>query len=693
MNVLTFVTFVTDPNIAQFYPKSALPDSLTKLKLKPDYPYQISLDSAEDESMIFLNNVDIYNWLAKQLTPAKKYIKRLANGLLKIDFISDQPHPPHLTQLIDILSYKELYIALPASDNINIAVKYDPTVEYENINQYSISTTNAHHDWLNIIKHMISKELNIPIESLIYNGVTVNRSSPSSSLVTGSDLIRYQVLSETESVWVSNLDYIRINNLDLLSYYGWRYLTDSPLIFQIFNALQTVVPVRQIYDFYIIPFIIDYANNTIFLDKLSYFINKGYQTVDIPDSTIKSTDGRLSMYYEILTRFGYKIIMKPDLADTTYLKRPLVVCNNLILHNNSLAAWLSDSVDLIINNQLPYVVIYHDFNFQQIKYGKYIVKYVAVLAYHNLIKIYPYLKSAIYNLDVFEDFSIKLQASKLLEVEKFKQLMSEIITDIDIYSWQVESVKSLKVVVERRLWLSEQNIFNLAFPHENNYIIVSETANDVTKKITLKQPLKLFNLNNNIDLDSIDSMTDLSYNLMYQYGLLGWFTVKIDSQSMIGLFNQPPLKYTYPIKYGKISVESIINNNLGQEDQNLLLLEVKVSINTNDQVCLSLLEGDINSFDLFQIALTRSTAGALNDKEIEMMKDISRNIEWIWQNGWFLSVWATAIMYGIQNDLIPCSSNSYNYPTDYILSNAHIKPENGLKALRYVNLLSQNYQN
>lgn len=687
MNVLTFVT---DPNIEQYYPVSSLPDSLTCLKTKPDYPYQTSL-SDEDESMIFLKNSDIYNWLAQKLTKSKKYIKRLANGLLKIDFISEQPHPTDLTELIDILSYKELYIALPASDNINIAVKYDPTIEYENIHQHSVSTTNAHHDWLNIIKHIISTELNIPIESLIYNGVVANTGN-NPSVVTGSDLIRYQVLSGADSIWVSNLDYVRINNLDLLSYYGWRYLTDSPLIFQIFNELQTVVPVRQVYDFYIIPFIIDYANNIPFLDKLSYFINKGYQTVDIPDSTIKSTDGRLSMYYEILTRFGYKIIMKPELSDTTYLKRPLVVCNNLILHNNSLSAWLSDSVGLIINNQLPYVVISHDFNFQQIQYGKYIVKYLAVLAYHNLIKIYPYLKSAIYNLDVFEDFSIKLQVSKLEEVEKFKQLMSDIINDIDIYSWQVELVPTLKSVVERRLWLSDQNIFNLSFTHDNKYIIVSEITNNVNKKIKLKQSLSL-NTEINADIDLISSITDLSYNLMYQYGLLGWFTVKIDSQTITGLFNQPPLKYTYPIKYGKISVESIINNNLGEEDQNLLLLEVKVNINTNDQVCLSVLNGEINSFDLFQIALTRSTGGALTVAEIEMMKDISRNLEWIWQNGWFLSVWATAIMYGIQNDLIPCSSNSYNYPSDYILSNAHSNPENGTKALRYINLLSQNYQN
>lgn len=612
------ITWILDDNISQYYKLSKLPEDLIKYAAS-QYPaaYQYSIPGEDkDPDMVYLNNRKISEWIYSTYpgTPGTTIENLpLYNGLTQHTIYGNSMD----NKLLRYISYQELNLYIDLTDLPTLNIKYKPSITNETVGQHDISLATADYHWTILIKCLLSNILNVDIIAINYIKNIDNKR-------------QYNVVGNNQIIYVSSLTYYTINNMNLQAYYGWRYLTDSKMVFKALNMLEldSNLPIRYTHGIYIIPFIEDYDDMVSkFSLQIRQLVSDGYEAIDISDQVLKDND-MMNLYYELLERFDYTITDKAEPQDTknnyVKLKRPLIVKAGK-LHITSLRSWLTESISLIINNQLPYINIKITYpeNNNDLNDRKYKLLYASVMTYSILSNDYPYLRSSIYGITVRNDLSIDLQLSSLKELDIFNQLLSNVITNVNV--WQVYSFSNLIDMLYVRWFLYKENISSLGFHQDNKYILVIDSLEDVMtqyqsynsnfaqeinqygQQLAVSAIDKIINyvdingqgniINvNDFNKEQLKDRLVYNYNgltldreviskiLMHKYGLMGWFDISWGNIVIPGLFKMPPIRYINSQSFGRIAV----NGKLLENVDDTFIISVSLLLQYNQYECRNL---------------------------------------------------------------------------------------------------------
>ncbi len=550
------IRWVSDENISELYQAQQLPSELISYAQDKNSKLDADLLSSKDEDKrVLLNNKLISQWLLNEINDNKSISvlavsqKNLANGLklYAVTLLSNDTTGT-IIKFLNIarnITYRALIITL---DKKTLPlVKHDLSIEYMTVFQKEFSETIAIKEWTILTRHILRAETSQPIKRV---------------MVVNSDdnIISFQVTGQdSDAIYVSSLEHIRINiRLNLGQYYGWRYLTDSPLISEVLRSINADPPLKRVHNVYIIPFNQQYDNVAKRVrPMIDSMLLEGYQAIELAENVL-TDNGLLNLYLEILTRFNYEVVRRPK----TYIQAPTPASNpgllnypperrkgkeelgdnlsgeteaeveaevgvnvgaevgkkerlnsliivkavsapfsafsNQAFFSQSLSSWLMEAVSLVLNNQLPQVIVkceYPLIRYREVDIQQVLIKYIALQAYHQLTIKYPYLSTSIYGLEVYEDLSIKIPVSKLIEVNKFKSQLRNIIDNYSPGNWTVLSARTLEEAITFRwlLYYNYDKVNSIALAAEKGYYVIagrnidSKDLNPLLKQIRFEQ--------------------------------------------------------------------------------------------------------------------------------------------------------------------------------------------------------------
>ena len=415
-----------------------------------------------------------------------KYYSRLEDQYRKIsDWVNLINYPPL------ILSVDESkYAVLPGEQN-----KDTTEGEAEYVRLQAIAGLRT------VIKALIGKKQHLTIRNVIQTTSVDQISSNIISVFTPYD-------QDNKMIYVSpeeEREYKVFHPLEL--YYGWRYLSDNPLTLYVINRMPFNPPIRKIEGIYIIPTMSRYneAFNQASLE-ITNLIVRGYLTLnlEVPDFRILDhsldqtsfMDHQMDIYSNLVSRFGHEMITpRTDYSfeinqDNQALFRWCQlekICLNEDSYNDSppeessirivlygppviqascqtdqigfLASWLDDSVNNIIHNKLPMVTFRG--TWQEIENGSKLeilarLKYVAYLAYHDLVINHPYLFSSILLVDVLDDLSIIAPLTSQEETDELRTEMERILSQDNYIRWSIFPVMTQLDLIATRLILQDK---------------------------------------------------------------------------------------------------------------------------------------------------------------------------------------------------------------------------------------------
>jgi hypothetical protein len=292
-------------------------------------------------------------------------------------------------------------------------------------------------------------------------------------------------------------------------YYGWRYLSDSPLTLYILQKMSTSLPVREVEEFYIIP--TDTEHNYVLEEvelQVGNLIWQRYLTLntEIPDYRIVETsenklsdfftsEGPNQLYLDLIDRFQHHLISsgteysytidednqslfkwcpvdslcpydqdphddspaKSKSYQVTFYGPPVIQANKYFDQIGSLASWFDQSVSRISQHLLPIMTLTG--KWQDLQSGSKMemiarLRYVSNLAYKDLNQ--PYLSLDIWSVDVKEDLSILAPVSNLTEYMELTQKIETITSQQDYLDWSTWLADSLSDLVAIRLAIHQK---------------------------------------------------------------------------------------------------------------------------------------------------------------------------------------------------------------------------------------------
>nr|QBK90745.1 MAG: hypothetical protein LCPAC201_00460 [Pithovirus LCPAC201] len=406
-----------------------------------------------------------------------------------------------------------------------------------------------------VIKALVGKKEHLPIRNVIQDTLP-NHISPSSSLQMTSIFIPYD--QDNRMIYVSpeeERDYQVFHPLEL--YYGWRYLSDSPLTLYVIDKMPFNPPIRKIEGIYIIPTMKKYnaAFNQASLEIANLIVREyltlnlevpNFRILDHSSDLTDFMDHKMDIYSNLISRFGHKMITtRTDYSfeinrDNQALFRWCELkdtCLNENPHNDSppenlsirvvlygppviqascradqigfLASWLDDSVNNIIRGNLPLVTFRG--TWQEIENGSKMkvmarLKYVAYLAYHDLVINRPYLSSSILLVDVLDDLSIVAPLTSQEEMDELREEIERISSHGNYLRWSIFSVTTQLKMVATRLILQEK------FPHLSTFgVRIKEILYVVANQRI--DPNFLTDLDENVTKYLQESSSELNYYL------------------------------------------------------------------------------------------------------------------------------------------------------------------------------------
>lgn len=438
INIIKFQKKIDHDNISV-----ESPGTFDKTKIMSNIPLH--------ESKLFLTKTKLQNGLIKYVVNGNFNAFQVANiG----EIIDDQINEIiGILKIIDYISNRELVI------NINKfpTVKYDLFIEYETSDQHKQSNLIALKEWHIIAKHMLEHQLKQDVEQLIQ--ISNDFSSETS--------YKFRVMGpNAQPIYVSKVEYAKITiSLKLEQYYGWRYLGSNGLVELVLSKFKNV-NAKLVNGIYIIPFNRQYKNiSNLVPSMVTSLILDNNISFKLPRSIVADND-TFNLVMELLKRFGYKIVETNRKSDN-YIAKLLPGAYKC----PSLSEWIIKSIPLIIQNQLPYVLIQCEYpeywsvqSSRSIQDRKVMVYYMALQAYSRLIQKFPYLSTSIYRINVNDDMSIEIPVSSKDELNIFKQNMSIISSDFNPAGWNTFKVDNLReVVIYRWILYHKYNVNSIAF--------------------------------------------------------------------------------------------------------------------------------------------------------------------------------------------------------------------------------------
>jgi len=191
------------------------------------------------------------------------------------------------------------------------------------------------------------------------------------------------------------------------------------------------------------------------------------------------------------------------------------------------------------------------------------------------------------------------------------------------------------------------------------------------------------------------SQESLSMVLTYPQGWMGLYDIVIPTNSrqfLRGMYTMAPVKYLVPVD-GVITVQtSLPETNF----ENQFMISFKAQFDPGNYSCYNRSGLDTDSeliLDLFTLAYQRSNIldnETISPQETKIANDMVPIVQQMWEKGWFLSQWSTALAYANYSDkavdvgAISCMVLNQHYPLDEILKTADRDTQSGRLAWNYL---------
>nr|QBK91212.1 MAG: hypothetical protein LCPAC202_01860 [Pithovirus LCPAC202] len=671
--------WVTDPNASKIVDLSRIPDSLVDSLAKLNQSKNINLietdviSSRTDKGKILIVFREILELILEQIKnqiftglikgkesgiPFSKGIKKYLYYLEYNPKLKNEHQ--RISDLIDLINYPPLILSVNESKFPVLPGERD---EYTTVGQAEYIRLQAIAGLRTIIEVIVRKKEQLPIRNVIQETISDQKiKSGIISIFTPHDQNNRMIYVSPER----KKEYEVFYPLEL--YYGWRYFSDSPLTLYVIKNTPFNPPIRKIEGNYIIPTMSRY--NSVFNQgslEIRNLMARGYLALNLEmpifrilDHSVDLTpfmDHKMEIYSNLITRFGHKMItprtdytfninaenkslfkwcdlintcINDDLTDSPSPKNTsieIIMYGSPIIQPSCkadqigfLASWLDDSVDNIIHNKLPMVTFKGAW--QEIESGSKSkimakLKYVAHIAYHDLVMNHQYLSSSVLLVDVLEDLSIVAPLTSREEMEEFRTEIERILFQDGYKDWSIFTVTTQSKLLATRLVLLEKlpraSAFGVNFLNEHNkplYLVVNQrieptffnNINSLAEEYVRKRGpqlnhyienipiaslgkvsswnskkyidrntfLRSYDINSNISptteigLDSPMTPKSLSKLVFYPEGLMGLFDIDlsgINQQKEIllrGLYKNPPYKRSVPINFGQVAVEGFL---------------------------------------------------------------------------------------------------------------------------------------
>ena len=307
--------FVTDPNRIQKISVETIPDTLRSL---------LSVNKDDQFHIIHYRNIlkiidQTVKNQGKPQNEGKLIVKRnLSKGLQKFIYqikyeADDQDFYKMIDDWIHLIYYPKLLFRLDESKCPILPGEQD---DHTTVGQAENIRLRALEDLRQLLLNLIKTKEQITIRNVI--------------LEANSPVLVFTPYDENNRM--IHVSHERLNEYNIIYplqlYYGWRYLSDSPLTLYIIDNISDEVPIRKIDHIYIIPSMSRY-NDVInmFEIEVRNLISLQYVSLDlelpklkISSSSIQSDNqgylinNRIDLYSHLIDRFNHNMIT----TKTTY---------------------------------------------------------------------------------------------------------------------------------------------------------------------------------------------------------------------------------------------------------------------------------------------------------------------------------------------------------------------------------------
>lgn len=558
--------WVTDPNTSKIIDRSLIPSSLIYSLEESNQLKNINLIGVEDESKIVIVFQKILNLILEQIN-SKKFTglmkgkdmeTPLSKGLKKylyyLEYNPDlKTEYQKISDLINLINYPPLILSV---DESKFSILPGERDEYTTTGQAEYIRLQAIAGLRTIIQALVRKKEQLPVRNVIQETVSTFKPQYPQEPKLGSKIILTYTPHDqnNQMIYVSReekKEYEVFHPLEL--YYGWRYLSDSPLTLYVIKNSPFNPPIRKIEGIYAVPTMSVYnASFNQATLEIENLIGRGYLALNLEmpnfrilDHSLDQTsfmDHRTEIYSNLITRFEHKMItdrtdyifnitsdnknlfkwcelINTCMSNDSQSKQPKNLSIQIIMYGpriiqanpqaddiGFLSSWLDDSVDNIIHNKLPMVTFrgaWQGIGNGSMNKTLIRLKYVAYIVYHDLVEKYKYLSSSVLLVDVLEDLSIVAPLTSREEMTEFKTELERILFQDNYKGWSIFPVTTQLELVATRLVVLEK------FPQVSTFAFGTRRGD---------KKLIYLVANQRIDPILLDDINDLSAKYLREYG-------------------------------------------------------------------------------------------------------------------------------------------------------------------------------
>lgn len=316
--------------------------------------------------------------------------------------------------------------------------------------------------------------------------------------------------------------------------------------------------------------------------------------------------------------------------------------------------WIMDSINRIKNGLLPLVKF--NLNYTSTDFSKAKIFYGSVMSYYNLIKTYPHLSSAIFDIEIYNDLSVNVPLATIDQIYIYYEIYTDYLSVPS--NFKIYTAKDLSEAIRIRYTIQEEIPLSKTLIYQDDiFYVISETIITAeNKKINEKiisekeiiNKLKPYFSNcmpmTDVSLNELTNIIPLNINAdkhgppfysCYPYELPNDNTLSFKNAAKIengnvgwrgfydigilkGLFNDIPFLELKDVNNGEVKINQVEDN----------LYSIRVNFKNNNQL------------QLFSLKTKQNITNIENK--------LLNKIQTLWDKGYFMNLWS--IMYHINHE-------------------------------------------